>query len=94
MSPFGGSSPARPAAPHAAISGAILAGGQSRRFGSDKALAPSPIDGRPLLAVTIDRVRQVVDDLVVVAPLDRGYGAFGAEVVPRGDGGRGPTRWD
>jgi molybdopterin-guanine dinucleotide biosynthesis protein A len=43
--------------------GAILAGGASRRFGSDKALAP--IDGRPMLEHVAERLRTQCDALVV-----------------------------
>jgi molybdenum cofactor guanylyltransferase len=43
--------------------GAILAGGQSRRFGSDKAQAL--LDGRPLLEHVADALRPQVEMLVV-----------------------------
>ena len=43
--------------------GALIAGGQSRRFGSDKALAL--IDGRPLVAHVIEGLRPQVDALVI-----------------------------
>lgn len=44
--------------------GAILAGGASRRFGTDKALAL--LDGKPLIAHVIDRLRPQVAAVVVV----------------------------
>jgi molybdopterin-guanine dinucleotide biosynthesis protein A len=44
--------------------GVILAGGQSRRFGSDKALAL--IDGRPMLEHVADRLRGQCEALIVV----------------------------
>jgi molybdopterin-guanine dinucleotide biosynthesis protein A len=45
------------------VLGAILAGGQSRRFGSDKALAM--IDGRPMLHHVAERLRGQCEALVV-----------------------------
>jgi molybdenum cofactor guanylyltransferase len=44
--------------------GAIIAGGQSRRFGDDKAAAR--LDGKALLAHVADGLRSQVDGLVVV----------------------------
>lgn len=46
-----------------AILGAILAGGQSRRFGSDKALAV--LDGAPMIEQVIAALRPQVDALAV-----------------------------
>ena len=46
------------------VLGAILAGGASRRFGSDKALVN--ISGRPMLDHVADRLRGQCDALVVV----------------------------
>jgi molybdenum cofactor guanylyltransferase len=43
--------------------GAIIAGGQSTRFGSDKALAM--LDGKPLIEHVIDCLRKQVDQLVI-----------------------------
>src|SRR3546814_19588934 len=43
--------------------GALSAGGQSRRFGSDKALAV--IEGKPLLYHVIDALQPQVDTLVM-----------------------------
>lgn len=43
--------------------GAILAGGQSRRFGSDKALAD--LSGRPMIAWVAEALTRHVDDIVV-----------------------------
>lgn len=43
--------------------GALIAGGQSRRFGSDKAIAS--IGGRPLLAHVIEAMEPQVDELVM-----------------------------
>jgi molybdopterin-guanine dinucleotide biosynthesis protein A len=49
-------------------SGIILAGGQSRRFGADKALLP--LGGRPLIAHTVEKLVALSDDVVVVTNSD------------------------
>lgn len=46
------------------LMGALLAGGQARRFGSDKALAL--LDGKPLLAHVADALAPQVATLVIV----------------------------
>jgi molybdopterin-guanine dinucleotide biosynthesis protein A len=51
------------------ILGALLAGGRSSRFGSDKALAPW--EGRPLIAHVADRLRTICAAVVVCG---RDYG--------------------
>jgi molybdenum cofactor guanylyltransferase len=48
--------------------GAVLAGGQGRRIGGDKATVE--LDGRPLLAYPVDALREVVDEVVVVVKAD------------------------
>ena len=72
------------------ISAAILAGGGSHRFGADKALVPSPLDGRPILAWIVDRLQAVADDVTIVAPLDRSYERFGVDVISERIPNRGP----
>jgi len=47
------------------LSAVILAGGQSQRMGTDKALLKAP-DGTPLIARTIQVARQLTEDVVVV----------------------------
>jgi molybdenum cofactor guanylyltransferase len=64
------------------ISAAALAGGQSRRMGTDKALLPFVAGGEPMLAVVLKRLSAVADDVLVVANDREKYAAFGARVVP------------
>lgn len=68
--------------PLRSLSAAILAGGASSRLGEDKALVRLTPDGPTLLEMTIERVAIVADDVVVVAPSERGYGRFGTESIP------------
>ena len=46
------------------VSGIVLAGGQSRRLGRDKAV--EPIGGQPLIRRVIQRIQQVAGEIVVV----------------------------
>ena len=68
------------------IAGLILAGGASRRFGSDKALAHLPGDQRTLLDRAIALLSTVAGTVSVVAPADRPYPNLVADVYP----GEGP----
>ena len=64
--------------------GAVLAGGRSSRFGSDKAEALWR--GKPLIQHAIDALRPMVDDLVLCG---RAYGDVGA-IADRPNAGLGP----
>ncbi|MGH2618885.1 MAG: molybdenum cofactor guanylyltransferase, partial [Thermomicrobiales bacterium] len=64
------------------LSAAALAGGQSRRMGTDKALLPVGEDGRPMLALVLEQLQTVATDLMVVANDRKRYEPFGARVVP------------
>ena len=68
-----------------AVLGVILAGGASRRFGSDKALAT--LDGRTLLDHLIARVRPQVAKLVISGPA---RGSHGIIAIPDDQPARGP----
>lgn len=62
------------------MTGVILAGGQSRRMGTDKAFVL--FDGRTLIERTMDALRQVCGEIVVVANALEAYARFDARVVP------------
>lgn len=51
-----------------AVSGIVLAGGRSSRYGRDK--LAEPIDDRPLLHLAIDALAGVTSEVIVVAPPD------------------------
>jgi molybdopterin-guanine dinucleotide biosynthesis protein A len=62
------------------IFGVILAGGQSRRMGADKAFVP--LAGRPLLAHVLDRLEPQVERVLISANGDPGrFAGFGCQVV-------------
>ena len=61
------------------VSALVLAGGQSRRMGRDKALLD--FDGAPLIARVIERVRRVCAEVIIVANDVEAYTRFGVRVV-------------
>lgn len=71
------------------VMGAVLAGGESRRMGRDKALMA--LGGRSLLIRAVAALGSVVEDVVVVAPRDRSYAGLGVEIVPDVRPGLGPV---
>ena len=66
------------------ISAIILAGGESRRMGSNKALLS--LDGQPLIARTAACLRPLADDLIVVTNTPEAYqflvADFAARLIP------------
>lgn len=53
--------------PHTMITGAVLSGGSSSRFGADKGLVE--LDGSPMISHVVRGLREVADDILVsVAP--------------------------
>jgi molybdenum cofactor guanylyltransferase len=71
-----------------AVSGIILAGGQSRRMGRDKALID--FRGRPIIAHVIDTLRALTNDIVVISNRSDLYHPWEARVVPDYDPPCGP----
>jgi molybdopterin-guanine dinucleotide biosynthesis protein A len=61
------------------LSVVILAGGQSRRMGTDKAFLT--IEGRPLIQRMMERVRDLADEVVIVANDPEPYRRFGVRIV-------------
>jgi molybdopterin-guanine dinucleotide biosynthesis protein A len=60
--------------------GIILAGGRSRRMGTDKAFIV--FDGRLLIERVLDALREVCGEIVVVADDPMPFARFGVRVVP------------
>ena len=63
------------------LSAAVLAGGKSTRMGRDKALLPLVADGAPMLALVLERLSIVADDLLIVAADHQRFAGFGARTV-------------
>ena len=61
------------------ISAAVMAGGKSRRMGQDKAWIE--LEGRPIVARVIDVLREVADEVLIVAN-DPRFAELGLRVVP------------
>lgn len=69
-------------------SAVILAGGDSRRMGRDKALLP--LAGKPLIARIADRLKELFDDVIIGANRVEDYRFLGLEIVPDREPGQGP----
>jgi len=68
--------------------GYVLVGGQSSRFGSDKAL--HLIEGRPLALTVADRVRSAAGSVTLVGSPEK-YTATGLPVIADSEPGLGPA---
>ncbi len=73
--------PTRPSGARLPTTGVVLAGGRSTRLGQDKALLRLT-GGQTMLEATIERLRSLVDEVIVVADDARRFGALPAAVVP------------
>ncbi len=63
----------------ALFSAAVLAGGESRRMGCNKALMD--YHGRPLIMHVLETVEQVIPKLAIVAKIPQEYQSLGREVL-------------
>lgn len=70
------------------ICAVILAGGQSRRMGFNKALVD--VGGQPMIRVLIERVRPLTDQILISSNDDSSYRFLNFPVVPDRFAGRGP----
>jgi molybdopterin-guanine dinucleotide biosynthesis protein A len=70
------------------ICAVILAGGQSRRMGFNKALID--VNGRPIISILIDQVRQLTSQIVISSNDDCSYRFLNFPVVPDRFAGCGP----
>ena len=61
------------------LSAVILAGGQSRRMGTNKAFLMA--EGRPLIVRVIERVRALADDVVIVTNDPEPYRRLGIRLI-------------
>jgi molybdopterin-guanine dinucleotide biosynthesis protein A len=68
----------------------VLAGGDSRRMGRDKALLP--VEGRPMIALIIGQLRALFEEIVISANRPDDFGFLGLTVVPDLEPGQGPLR--
>ncbi len=70
------------------MTGIVLAGGESRRMGADKAFLP--FAGKPLVARVLDAVRRACGTVILVVHSPDGFADLGAVVVTDALEERGP----
>ena len=70
------------------IPGAVLAGGQSRRMGTNKALME--VDGKPMIRLIADSLKEVCNDVMIVGGNKDAYATFGFPWYPDDVPDRGP----
>jgi molybdopterin-guanine dinucleotide biosynthesis protein A len=69
------------------MTGIVLAGGESRRMGTDKAFLK--LDGRPLIEHVLSALRQAARTIIIVTNSPAAYAAYDAEIVGDRGGKRG-----
>ncbi len=72
------------------ISCAILAGGRSRRFGSNKALAQWNEEGSTVIQTVMDACRTLTDDIFIISNDITAYSRLGLPIYPDIMAGYGP----
>ena len=77
-----------PDAPLVGVTGVALAGGRASRMGRDKAALL--LDGRPLVARVVERLRQALASVMVAGPSDLAMLQPGAPIIPDIRPGIGP----
>ncbi len=61
------------------ITGVVLAGGKSSRFGQDKGMYP--YKGKPMVSYAIELLRPVSSQILISAPVTQAYVSLGYEVI-------------
>lgn len=74
--------------PVADITGVILAGGESRRFGTNKAFAP--LHGVPLVEHSLEVMRKIFSEVLIVTDTSDLYSRFGVPVFQDFEPHQGP----
>jgi len=73
------------------VTAAVLAGGGSTRFGSDKALARLPGEDVSFLERVVAVARLIAGEVLIVSPDRPGYQAAGVPILPDQYPGQGPA---
>jgi len=74
--------------PNSDLCAVILAGGESRRMGFNKALLE--INGRPVIQTLAELARKITDEVLISANDAGGYAFLGLTIVPDVHRGQGP----